>query len=462
MPHLDAAHDADLAAVGGPVARHHVADVGHGLRFRQVAAPVDARQVEAGLIGADHEVRHRRHVAVGDHADRLLRADRAEEPRLAAQVGEDLGLRRQAVLGHAGDLAQLDLVDGVVAAYQRQHEAAIRHHGHRLDGALERNAEQCGDVLAGLLRGRGDLGHRFRGGGAWTRCGRLCGFDVRGIVGAGGERDGVLARIRQHVELLRGIAADGAAVGLHRAEVQAQAGEDARVGRMHVAVFTHQILVGDVEGVRILHHELARTHHAETRTDLVAELGLDLVEVDRQLLVAGELLAREVGHRFFGRGAVAEVLLLAVGDLQQLAAELLPAARLFPQLARLDGRHDHFDRAGAVHFLADDGFHLAQHAQAQRRPGVQAGGQLADHAGAQHQLVADQFGVGRGFLGGAEMELRQAHRHRRSGGRIAYFASLGRVRGVIPTARPDRLPPVCRRAGHGPVVRSAAPWEGDR
>jgi hypothetical protein len=45
-----------------------------------------------------------------------------------------------------------------------------------------------------------------------------------------------------------------------------------------------------VERIGVLHQEFARAHHAEARADLVAELGLDLVEVDRQLLVAGQLL----------------------------------------------------------------------------------------------------------------------------------------------------------------------------
>src|SRR3546814_9914789 len=47
---------------------------------------VDAGQVETRLVGADHEVGHRRDAAVGDDGDRLLRTDRAEEARLAAQV----------------------------------------------------------------------------------------------------------------------------------------------------------------------------------------------------------------------------------------------------------------------------------------------------------------------------------------------------------------------------------------
>ena len=79
-------------------------------------------------------------------------------------------------------------------------------------------------------------------------------------------------------------------------------------------------------------------------------------------------------------------------------------------------------RAGMVHFLAHHGLHLAQHAQAQRRPGVQAGGQAPQHARLEHQLVAGDLGVGRGFLDGAEVELRQAHR---------WLAGVGRKRTAI-------------------------------
>lgn len=165
-----------------------------------------------------------------------------------------------------------------------------------------------------------------------------------------------------------------------------------------------------MERIGVLHQELACTHHAETRADFIAELGLDLVEIQRQLLVAVDFLARELGRGFFGGRGVAELLFLAVLDLQQLPAELFPAAGRVPQLARLDGGEQHFHRPGAVHFLAHDGLDLAQHAQAQRRPGVQPGGQLADHARAQHQTVADQLGVGRGFLGGVQVELGKTHR----------------------------------------------------
>ena len=410
MADLDAAGQTDFAAVLGALALDHAADVGHGFGFGQVAAPVDAGDVEARLVGADDEVGHRRDLAVGDHADRPLRADRAEEAGLAAEVVEDFRLAGHAVVGHAGHLLKLDLVDLVVAAHQRQHEAVLGHQRHRFHGALQRQAEQRGHVLAGFLGGRGDLAQVFAGGRARRGRGGAGGFDVGRVVRAGGKHDGVLAGGGQHLEFHRGIAADRAGIGLHGAEVQPEAGEHAGVGGVHVPVLAGQVIGVEVERIGVLHQEFARAHHAEARADLVAELGLDLVEVDRQLLVAGQLLAGEIGDRLLGRRAVAVFLLLAVADLQQLAAELLPAAGFLPQLARLDGGQQQFDRAGAVHFLAHHALDLAQHAQAQRGPRVQAGGELADHAGAQHQLVADQLGVGRGFLGGTQVEPGKAHR----------------------------------------------------
>ena len=51
----------------------------------------------------------------------------------------------------------------------------------------------------------------------------------------------------------------------------------------------------------------------------------------------------------------------------------------------------------------------AQGAQAEGHPGVDAGGELADHARAQHELVTDGLGLGRGFTDGGQQEAGDAH-----------------------------------------------------
>ena len=63
----------------------------------------------------------------------------------------------------------------------------------------------------------------------------------------------------------------------------------------------------------------------------------------------------------------------------------------------------------AIHLLAHDVLDLAQHAQAQRHPGEQAGRKAPDQAGPQHQLVADDFGIGRDFLERGQPEFRKTH-----------------------------------------------------
>ena len=47
-----------------------------------------------------------------------------------------------------------------------------------------------------------------------------------------------------------------------------------------------------------------------------------------------------------------------------------------------------------VHLLAHDPLDLLQRPQADRQPGIEPGGQAADHSGAQHELVADDLRIG--------------------------------------------------------------------
>ena len=164
-----------------------------------------------------------------------------------------------------------------------------------------------------------------------------------------------------------------------------------------------------MEAVGVLHHELARAHHAEARADLVAELGLDLVEVDRQLAVALELAARDVGDDLLVGGPEHHVAVVAVLEPQQLRPELVPAPGLDPELRRLRDRHRDLEGAGPVHLLADHALDLAQHAQAHGQPGVEAAREAPDEAGAQHQPVAHDLGVGRDFLEALDRILGQAH-----------------------------------------------------
>ena len=219
----------------------------------------------------------------------------------------------------------------------------------------------------------------------------------------------VLARLSEHVELVRLAAADRAGRRLHRPEAQTAALEDTRVGRVHHVVLAFAVGVVGVERVRVLHQELAPAHEAEARTDLVAELRLHLIKRLRQLAVGADLAPHDVGDDLLVRRAEAEVPIVAILDAQQFLAVLLPTPAFLPELRRADDRHQQLLGAGAVHLLAYDPLDLAHDAQSERQEIVNAAGDLAYHAGAHHQLVADDFRIGGIFLQRRDERTREAH-----------------------------------------------------
>ena len=367
----------------------------------------------AVLVGPGAEIGGDRHGAIDHAGDR--QAQGPQGAGASAQGGADLLFRRHAQgNGHLGQLFGLDGVEFVIAAYQQGHQwgatALGRGHHQGLDRVGDGLVELLHQFLDGPGPGGGDqtlvLGGRRQAGRQGQGLRQL---DVGGIVAHRGEGDGVLAGLRQDMKFMGGPAADGARIRLDGAEIQAAALEDAAVGGVHHLVGLGQGVAVQVEGVGVLHEEFPRPHDPEAGPDLVAELGLDLVEVHRQLLVAAQFPARQVGDDLLVGGAEAEFPLVAILDAQQLGTVLLPAPGLLPQLRRLHRRHQDLQGPGPVHLLPDDPLHLAQDPQSQGQPGIEARRQLADHARPQHQAVTDHLRVRGGLLEGLQGEPRCAH-----------------------------------------------------
>ena len=372
------------------------------------------------LIGAADPVAHDGDFAVHHQRHGFEQLERAEVARLAAEVVLDLGQRGEPEAGQTGDLADLDFVHVVVAAQQQQPDPGFEHFAgaahlvggqHQgLDGALQRQAQQVSDFGAGALAGGGGFRHGL--GRGLTRTGRRQGFGffhVGCVVAARAVDDGVFAGGGDHLELFAQVAADGAAVGGHGAVAQAEAVKNLAVSRRHHLIAGLGRSLVAVKAVGILHDEFAPAHQTKTRPAFVAELGLDLVKILGQLLVAADVLAHHVGDDFFAGGLHHEVAAMAVLNAQQLGTHLLEAPGFLPELGRLNHRHGHFNGAGAVHFFAHDGLDLANHTQTHGHVVVNAGTQLFDHAGAHHELMADDFGVGRRFLERGNEELGGFH-----------------------------------------------------
>ena len=192
-------------------------------------------------------------------------------------------------------------------------------------------------------------------------------------------------------ELVAQIAADRPGVGDHRDGAQTHPRKGAQIGDEHAIVGMPRAGIIEIEGIGVLHQEFARAHGAESRPHLVAKLPLQVIEIEREILVGAHIGAEDLGdHLLVGR-TVEHLALVAVLDAQHLLAVVVVAAALAPQLGRLDGRHQHLDRAGAVLLLAHDAADLLQHAKAEREKRVDARGLLANHSGAQHQPVRNDL-----------------------------------------------------------------------
>ena len=196
--------------------------------------------------------------------------------------------------------------------------------------------------------------------------------------------------------------AHGAGHGVDDDVVQAQTGEDPLVGVAVGLVGGGQAGVVDVEGVGVLHDELAAADDAGAGAGLVAVLGLDLVDDGRQVLVGGvEVLDREGEHLLVGGGQQV-VPVLAVAELEQGGAVVVPAPGGLVGLGRQECREVDLLAAHGVHLLAHDVLDLAQCPQPQWQPGVDPGSGPADVAGAYEQAVAGDLGVGRVLAQGSD------------------------------------------------------------
>ena len=394
LRHLDAARTLQLqAALRAAVAGLDGDDVGPFVNL-EVFAQFSAHIVVAVLVGAHNPLRHGLQAVRRNDVSLLGKAHRAHGT-LVQTVGLHVlvGKQREAT-GHA---SRLLLVDLVVARHEQHYQLAfVVFAGQGLDRGRFGDVQEFGQLSDGVHAGRGNLlhfGHVVHRGARHALA-----HLVAGGVTAVAVHQRRLARFGKRVELAGYRAADLAGVGLHGTILKPAALANALVGRIHLVVFFLQRLLGIVEAVAILHDELAAAQQAEARANLVAELRLNLIHVQRQLLVRAQLGAHQRRDELLVRGAKAELVVVAIVQAHALGTVRVGAAGFLPQLFGLQHGHADFLRTARVHFLAHDVLDLRQHALAQRQERVDARGRFADEAGAQQQLVTGNLGVGGVFF----------------------------------------------------------------
>src|SRR5437868_6303220 len=143
---------------------------------------------------------------------------------------------------------------------------------------------------------------------------------------------GCAARGAGRHELVGAEATHHARVRLHDAEAQAAALEDFAVRPLVRGVRTIERGHVGIEGVGILHHELARAQHARAGPGLVALLRLDLIPDLGEIAIGADGARRQPRDDLFVRHAQAHVAVIAVLQAEHLGADGVPPAAVAPDL----------------------------------------------------------------------------------------------------------------------------------
>jgi len=251
------------------------------------------------------------------------------------------------------DLVGLEIVEFAVAGNAQKHQAPLGGlAGHGLDRVVLSDTEgrrqlsdsaQIGSV--NLL----DLARLSDCGGA--RDDRLGGLHVSSPTTVAVHELGLAVVCKRH-ELGRHLAADLAGVSLDGPVLKPKTLTDTTVGARLVLVVLLERLLRGVERVGVLHDELTPAEQPETRTHLIAELHVDLVERERQVTIAADLVAHQRGDDLLMRGPKTEVPARAVLETGEFGTVQVPTPRLVPEFGGLDDREHEFLGADRVHLLA--------------------------------------------------------------------------------------------------------------
>ena len=287
----------------------------------------------------------------------------------------------------------------------------IHREHHRFHSLRERDPQQLSDRLALRAPRRGRPGKGLRRHRAGRQQGQRFGqFDVGCVFRGVRHSDCVLAGIGQHLKLVRCATPDRSGIRSDGTKPQAHSIEDPLVRIKHDLVARERTSRIPVERVGVLHRELTPPHDPKTGPTFVAELGLDMPEIFRQLAPGTKLGPRNVGHHLLRCRLNHKITPMPVLDPHQLWPVFFPAPRLHPDLGRLYDRHEQLEGTGTFHLIAHDRFNPANDAQTQGQVGVNPASEPADHAGPCHQSVAGNLGIGWGLFKRSKVESRSFHR----------------------------------------------------
>ena len=239
------------------------------------------------------------------------------------------------------------------------------------------------------------------------------GLHVRGVTSRGAHET-VLPSGQHGLELLGSGTAHGPGRGLHDHVLQPETVEDADVGVPEGLVAGLQARVVDVEGVGILHDELASPEQTGAGAGLVAVFRLDLEEHQGQVLVGAVQVTHQKGEHLLVGGAEQHVIATAVLQPEQVLPVLGPAVGGLVGIPGQQGGEPHLLGPCGLHLLTENALDLLHHLQTQRQPRVHPRCDATDVSCPNQPPVAGDLGIRRVFTQGPNEQLAEARDHRGS------------------------------------------------
>ena len=178
--------------------------------------------------------------------------------------------------------------------------------------------------------------------------------------------DFTLTNFGKRSEFVRIAAPNGACISFNRPEGQSASGKNPVVCVIHRLIAFIQALIILIERISVLHDEFSASHQSKTRSGFISVLGLNLIQIHRQLPVRGYIVSNNVGKNFLMCWSQTKISAVSVFQSPELRSVCVPSSGLLPKFGRLYSRHVNFLRACCVHLLSDDILNLADRAPAKR------------------------------------------------------------------------------------------------
>ncbi len=365
LPHFNAARQLQMPlTMRALLALFQIAQIRHLVNAEIAALIVHIQQVAFAIIRAHNYIKHRRHFAVRVN----LHAFHAARPKIANLAAALFNLRIfcQSQLIAAQQRLQFYFVDSAVAAHQHNNQLVVRLIIHGLDNARGRHTQEFRHILNRAAIGSVHLFNRqhfFRRNRQRVAPGD---FISRRIIAGVAVQNRTFPGIGERHKFVAALAADSAAVRLHRSEIQPAAAEHAGICVIHQIVAYVQTGFVRVKGVQILHNKLAAAHQTKARAAFITIFHLHLIQKLRQLLVGAHVIAEGHADKLLMRWAKAKIAPVSVLNTPHFRAVNTPAPAFLPNFRRLEHRHHQFLPALRVHFLANNIFDFENRAPCQR------------------------------------------------------------------------------------------------